>query len=127
MRRALILALGLLSALSLVLTWQHHAQILGWSMTMQREAQNGLARGLQALKTAILVPGPSSWAYVWLTGSFMLSAPVTANFWSGPIVPHGSWAWAGWHLRRSRLRWGKLSQPSSSWRASASSRCLESS
>ncbi|MBD9529768.1 hypothetical protein IB235_23515, partial [Paracoccus sp. PAR01] len=57
MRRALILALGLLSALSLVLTWQHHAQILGWSMTMQREAQNGLARSLQALKTG----NPGAW------------------------------------------------------------------
>ncbi|MDS9468500.1 hypothetical protein RGQ15_13075 [Paracoccus sp. MBLB3053] len=50
MRRALILASGLLAVLLLVMVWQHHAQIVAWATAMQRDAQNGLARSLQALK-----------------------------------------------------------------------------
>lgn len=50
MRRALILTFGLAALLALALIWQHHAQIIAWAATMQREAQNGLARSLQALR-----------------------------------------------------------------------------
>ncbi|WP_134680491.1 nickel/cobalt transporter [Paracoccus ravus] len=50
MRRALTLGAGLAALGLLLVIWQHHAQIAGWAIAMQREAQNGLARHLQALK-----------------------------------------------------------------------------
>ncbi|SMO98835.1 hypothetical protein [Paracoccus laeviglucosivorans] len=58
MRRALIIAGGAAALLALVLIWQHHAQIVGWATAMQRQAQNGLARSLQALRAGD--PGASA-------------------------------------------------------------------
>lgn len=51
MRRAVILAAGLVALLLLALSWHYHPQIVAWAGAMQRDFQNGLARSLRALKS----------------------------------------------------------------------------